>query len=308
MNVIEKIKKEKRPIIIVGAGIVGEVLYQACRSTRIKVECFCDNNINKTKTLISGVKVIHTPNLKAKYKKAVFLISTADIKDVVDQLKSFGYIKWYPCNLLLRDFDIYQYEFSKPIDFVAYAVATAILCHDSYMTPDKLFLRSVDIIVTEKCSLRCKECSNLMRYYKNPKDTDLKELIGDVDRLCSIVDEINEVRVLGGEPFMYKEVHLIIEKLIDELKVKKIVIYTNGTIIPRDEQLEYLKNNKVFFIVTNYGELSRNLDALTKKLMRNKIAFYVQKVGGWTNCSKIIKHNREVDEQRILFRNCCAKN
>lgn len=308
IDIIKKIKKEELLVIIVGAGIVGEVLFEACNKAGIKVECFCDNNTNKTKKHLKNIPVIHTPDLKNKYKEAVFLISTADIKDTVDQLKNLGFNKWFACNLLLRDFDIYQYQFSKPIDFVAYAVATAILCHDSFMTPDKLFLRSVDIMVTEKCSLRCRDCSNLMRYYKNPQDIDLKELIKDIDKLFSIVDEINEIRVLGGEPFMYKEVHSIIKRLVDEPKVKKIVIYTNGTIIPKEEQWEYLKSNKVLFIITNYGELSRNLDQLTKKLSENGIAFYVQKVGGWTDCSKVIKHSRKADDQKEIFKMCCAKN
>ena len=305
---MEKLKKEKKPIIIVGAGTVGEVLFQACVSAGIKVECFCDNNINKTKDLLNNLPVVHTPGLRDKYQEAVFLISTADIRDVVDQLKKMGYSDWYAGGLLLKDFDIYQYQFSRPMDFVAYAVATVILCHDSFMTLDKLFLRSVDIIVTEKCSLRCRDCSNLMRYYKNPKDTDLNELMDDIDRLGVVVDEINEIRVLGGEPFMYKEVHLVIKRLIDEPKVKKIVVYTNGTIVPRQEQWEYLKSDKVLLIVTNYGELSRNLDKLTEELLKNKVVFYVQKVGGWTDCSKITKHNRNIVGQKEIFGMCCAKN
>jgi len=308
MKVLEKIKKDNLPVIIVGAGVIGEVLNQACKKAGVKVECFCDNNLNKTREFLDGIPIIHTPSLKNKYKEANFLISAADIRDVVYQLEDLGYVKWYPCSSILRDFDIYQCNFSKPIDFVAYAVATAVLCHDSFVTPDKLFLRSVDVVVTERCSLKCRDCSNLMRYYKNPQDTKLEELINEIDRLCFIVDEINEIRILGGEPFMYKDVHLVIKRLIDEPKVKKIVIYTNGTIIPREEQLENLKSNKVLFIVTNYGDLSRNLDQLTKKISDNGIAFYVQKVGGWTDCSKIKKHNRNNDQQKEIFKMCCAKN
>lgn len=310
MNKKDKSKKTEKgiPVIIFGAGIVGEVLFQACRKAGIKIECFCDNNTNKTKKPLYDLSVIHTSTLKTKYKNATFLISAADIKDVIDQLKSLGYSKWQAGNTILKNFDIYQYKFSQPMDFVEYAVATTILCQDNYLNPKKLFLRSVDIMITERCSLRCRDCSNLMRYYKNPVDCDFQEVIKDINRFCAIIDEINEFRVLGGEPFMNKDCHLIIKRLIEEPKVKKIVIYTNGTILPREEQIAYFKNKKVLFIITDYGELSRNLKALTLKLKNNKIAFYVQKVHGWTDCSKITKHNRSPEKQKEIFRNCCAKN
>lgn len=305
---IDNIKNGGIPVIIFGASSVGEALFYACREVGIKVECFCDNNINKTKNPICGIEVIYTSDLKKKYQDAIFLISVADIKDVVGQLHNLGFSKWYSCSLLFKNFDIYQYKFSFPVDFVEHTVGTYLLCHDSFLTPDKLFIRSVDIIITEHCSLRCKNCSNLMRYYKNPKNCDINELIKSIDAFCEIVDEVNEFRVIGGEPFMNKDFDLVIKRLIDEPKVRKIVIYTNGTIIPQEEKLECLKNDKVLLIITDYGPLSRNLNALTQKLSDNNIAFYVQKAQGWTDCGKIRRHYRNMEQQKEIFKNCCAKN
>lgn len=305
---LAKIKNEGLPIIIFGAGIVGEVLFKACAEAGLKVECFSDNNLNKTKKPFCNLSVIHTPILKTKYKEAIFLISAADIKDVVDQLRDLGFSRWYPGSLLLKDFNLYQDEFSAPREFVEYAVAAAILCQDNYLMPDKLFLRSIDMIITERCSLKCRNCSNLTQYYQDPQDADLKELLKDIDRLSAIIDEVNEFRVLGGEPLMNREAHLIIKRLIDEPKAKRVVIYTNGTIIPREEQIESLKDNKVLFFITDYGPFSRDLNNLTQKLLSHKIAFYVQKAGGWTDCSRIKKQNRRLEQQKEIFGNCCAKN
>ena len=255
-----------------------------------------------------NVEVIHTPDLKMKYEDANFLISAADIKDVVGQLHVLGYSKWYASSLLLKDFDVFQYQFSAPTDFVEFTVGACLLCHDSYFNPDKLFLRSVDIIITERCSLKCRDCSNLMQYYKKPIDCDIKELLQSIDTFCSLVDEVHEFRVIGGEPFMNKESHLTIKRLTDEPKVKKIVIYTNGTIVPREDQIEYLKSNKVLLLITDYGILSKKLNILTQTLQRNNIAFYTQKAKRWTDCTKIIKHYRNTEQQKEIFNKCCAKN
>jgi len=146
-----------------------------------------------------------------------------------------------------------------------------------------------------------------MQYYKNPIDCDTEEVIHMIDRFCELVDEINEFRVIGGEPFMNKKVHLIVKRLIDASNVKKIVIYTNGTIIPSEEQIEYFKNKKVLFVITDYGKLSRNLNKLTQKLLRNNISFYILEPK-WTDCARITRHYRNIEQQKEIFRNCCAKN
>ena len=305
---IEEIRGSENPVIIFGAGIVGEVLFHACVNAGIRVECFCDNNINKTKTTKCNINVVHTLNLKAKYKDAVFLISAADIKDVAEQLHVLGYSKWYAGGPLLSKFDLSQHQFSAPIDFVEYAVGTCLLCHDSYLTPDKLFVRSVDIVITERCSLKCRDCSNLMQYYKKPEDSSVEELLRAIDSFCTIIDKVNEFRVIGGEPFLNRGIHLILKRLIDEPKVKNIVIYTNGTIVPKDEQIECLRNDKILILITDYGALSRKLNSLTEIFLRNNIVFYKQKAQGWTDCAGLKRHFRSFEQQKRIFTNCCAKN
>jgi len=303
------IKNSGTPVIIFGSGSTGEALFHACQEVGIKVDCFCDNDIRKIDKLLCEIKVLHTSDLKDKYQDAIFLISTADIKDIIKQLHELGFNKWYPCGLLLRDFDIHKYKFSFPMDFVEYSVSSCLLCHDSYLNPDKLFLRSVDLIITERCSLKCRDCSNLTQYYKNPKDCDTKELMQSINSFCNIVDEVNEFRIIGAEPLMNQNFdYILISRLITEPKIRKIIIWTNGTIVPDDKKIGLLKNDKVLFMITDYGSLSRNLDALTKKLSSNKIAFYVQKAQGWTDCAKIGRHNRNIEEQREVFRDCCVKN
>jgi glutamyl-tRNA reductase len=131
MDDIKEIKSRELPVVIFGAGIVGEVLLQACYNKGIKVEAFYDNNLNKTKSLKCGVEVIHTSKLKDRYQDASFLISAADIKDVVDQLNEMGFSKWYTSNSLLKDFDAHKHQFSAPNNFVEYAIDTCILCHNS---------------------------------------------------------------------------------------------------------------------------------------------------------------------------------
>ncbi len=304
-DAIERIRAKNLPVVIFGAGIVGEILLHACVEARIQVEAFCDNNINTTRC---DTKIIHTGELKSRYDDAIFLISAADIKDVVNQLQQLGFTRWVPATLLLREVDLPQYQLTAPLDFAEFAMGACLLSHDGYLTPDKLYLRSVDIIITERCSLRCRDCSNLMQYYQSPVNCDTDEVIQLIDNFCAVADEIHEFRVIGGEPFMNKDFHLVVKRLVNEPKVKKVVIYTNGTITPKADSLEYLKSDKVLVLITDYGEHSRGLDNLIQALRKNGVPFYSQKAQLWTACSRIVKHNRTVEQQKAIFQSCCAKN
>ena len=296
------------PVIIFGVGTVGEAVFHACHEAGITVTAFCDNNANLAREVRCGLEIIPARDLKRRFPEADFIISAADIADVVRQLGEMGYSNWRPCTGLLRNFDIYPYTYQKPPEFVAHTVAAALLCQDSYTTPDKLFLRCVDLMITEKCSMKCKDCANLMQFYEAPVSDDTAEIIRSIERFCSIVDEVNEMRVLGGEAFMNKEAHIIVRRLIDEPKVKKIVVYSNATIVPTEDQMATMRSGKVLFFITDYGSLSRNRDRLLRELESNHIAYVSSRPANWTDCGHISPHNRTEEERKQIFKTCCVKN
>jgi organic radical activating enzyme len=305
---IKSINSESAPIIIFGAGIIGEILFHACCIAGIKVDCFCDDKVTGT---LCDLSVLHTSELKMKYQDAIFFISSSNIKDMVDRLKDLGYSKWYSCGLMLRDFDLSQAHIATTaysVEYLEYLVCACLLSHDNYINPEKLFLRNVDIIITERCSLKCKDCSNLMQYYKKPQNCNLEEVLRTIEVFCSYMDEVFEFRVIGGEPFMNKDFHLVVNKLIDESKVRKIAIYTNGTILPSEAQMSCLQNNKVLLCITDYGDLSRKLNELTQELQKKGIVYYVYKDRGWTSCSTVTRYERTIEQNEDVFKKCCAKN
>lgn len=303
----EELSQSELPVIIFGAGVVGEVLLHVCRRAGVHVECFCDNSYSKVGIDIHGTPVIHASELRAKYQDAIFLIAFADIQDIVEQLGEYRYDKWETCELL-EGAPLPQLELNASPDFVAFVVQTCLLCHKNYMHPEMLFLHSVDVIVTERCSLRCQDCSNLMQYFSRPRDYDIQKVIRSIQALCAAVDQINDFRVIGGEPLMHREVHRLVEDAAVSPKVKGVAIYTNGTILPRPEQIEAFRQDKVLFIVTDYRALSRKLSALEEMLKQEEIAYFIHRPSGWTSCSRISRHDRTPEQQHEIFRACCARN
>lgn len=302
-------------MIIFGAGIIGEATLYACRTKGIPVECFVDNRI---KGPLLGVEVITGAELKGRFPDASFYLTSPNIQDMITPLKALGYTDMRSCGEVLRDFDISGLELLSidgsnnasrySIEHAKYLIRTCLHHHDNYFHPERLTVQSIDLIITERCSMKCRDCSNLMQYYEKPENEDLDQMLATIDRMSELMDEIYEVRVIGGEPFMNKEIHLVVEKLSSKANIQKISIFTNATIVPRDYQWAALQHEKVRFFITDYDQLSRNIKPLTEALNERKIPYVSEKANGWTDCAALDKHNRTWDENAELFDKCCAKN
>ena len=307
-NCINSLKKPGAPIIIVAAVKEAEAIAYACKDFGIKIEAFCDSEKRKSQEDFCGLKVIHTPTLPEKFSKARFLIATQQISDVVDQLSGLGFNEFYSAKELIDNFSInnHSYAISKP--FMKTRLEIYKKSHEVYFDKEKTYMRSVDVMITTRCSLKCVSCSNLMQYYKEPKNSEHDNTLEALEILNQNVDYISEFRVIGGEPLMNKGWDKIVQGIIDKNPERKVFIYTNGTIAPKDEKLEPLKGNKnVNFVITEYGKLSRNLSNLHDQLNKYDINYSSTLADNWVDCSTIKHHKRTAAANKEVFKQCCVK-
>ena len=117
-----------------------------------------------------------------------------------------------------------------------------------------LHVKHLDLVLTEKCSLKCKDCSNLMQYYAKPIDEDYDNLIKGLDKFMNSVDFVNEIRFIGGEPLLYKKIGDVMKKVLTYKNFKKIYVYTNGTIVFKNNKMEIFQDERVLFRISNYGK------------------------------------------------------
>ncbi len=322
INTLKSYFKENKEIYIFGADIVGKVVMEILEKNKIYIEGFLDNNKNKCFQNIKDYKVEHAPKKLLKIKKnSIILIASTYILDIVNQIESYGIYNWFPIIKILEENDTKNFdryikndlkknysggEFTG--DFVNFGVSNMIESQKKYLDEKKLFIRSIDIIVTEKCSLKCKDCSNLMQYYQKPINIEGSELLSDYEDLNKISDEVNEIRIIGGEPLMNKDFDEITARAASYEKFNKVVVYTNGTICPKEEKLEKIKNDKTFVFITTYGKLSKNAEKLADSLEKLGINYNIQPAYGWTDSGKVENYNRNNLQNKNLFKLCCAKH
>jgi|TARA_Y100000294_G_scaffold177966_1_gene205982 hypothetical protein len=307
-NCIQSLREVGSPVIIVAAVLEAEAIVNACHNAGIVVSAFCDSEKRKSQDLFCGLEVIHTPTLPERFSKARFIIAAQHIQDTVDQLSGLGYDSFYSALELLENYDVGKHQHltsSQP--YMESRILVYKKGHSVYFDEEKTYMRSLDVVITTRCSLKCVSCSNLMQYYVDPKNADYENILTAIEIINENVDDIAEFRVIGGEPLMNKGWAHIVNGINKKNAERQIFIYTNGTIEPKDEQLETFRGKNVNFIITDYGKLSRNINKLTEKLTKHGISYVSKPADNWVDCSSIRHHKRTVSELKDVFKQCCVK-
>jgi len=308
----------KANVILFGFGNIGSILADIVLLNNPAKFVIVDNDSRKWGTIYRGISVSSLLEVdKDIISDSVFLISVTDIQDVILQLRDYTFEpKWisvpdYLSSISSKiDIDFQQYGCNQNADprFLEYVWRSCIKYQDVLLNSDKPPLRSLELIVTERCTLKCKDCSNLMQYYNKPSNVSYKDINDELDLVLGSVSWINEVRVLGGEPFLNRDILQIYRFLNSSDKVRNVVTYTNGTITPSREVIEALCHSKNLVLVTDYGELSRQKKGLTQALNDSGVKFRIEPASGWTDCGTVVDLRRTTDDLQHTFSECCAKN
>ena len=161
----------------------------------------------------------------------------------------------------------------------------------------------LEIPITTRCSLRCKHCSNLIPCYKKPSDYDLDLLKKSIKSFLECINNIVYIRVLGGEPFLSKNLYDVIKLLLNSNKIQRIEVVTNGTIIPTDKKLiDILKNRRIIVCISEYPFVKYS--KLVDSLKEHDIIYRIDKMNFWMDYGKPVKGNKTTKELTRQFTIC----
>ena len=161
----------------------------------------------------------------------------------------------------------------------------------------------LELVVTEFCNLHCDGCSNLMPFYKAPRHVDIEMLKASLDKILAC-SHIEELTLLGGEPFVYPHLNEIIDYAVSHKKIKRVKIISNGSFIPKVDVLKSLKNPKVFVSISVYNmTLNTDLDdVLSLNDIKNELHYFVN----WNDYGGIHKRGLSSEELKRSFKSCAS--
>ncbi len=201
----------------------------------------------------------------------------------------------------LNDYNLYQrnvykycenYVLKRIHNRILKKIIVSIWVKLNYYFLHRVYLNYVEVPITTACTLRCKECANLIQFYCMPYQIDYKDIIKDIQRLCEITDGIGMLRILGGEPLIHKDLDKILHYVKKETRIIQAQIVTNGTLLFDKDILKILRHSKISVDISDYGEKSKKIHLLKKQLRDNHITYYSASNLVWTKQSDFSKKNR----------------
>lgn len=225
-----------------GAAINGKGIYKSFKD-ELDIIGFIDIDPKKQGQTIDGVEIYHPDVLNNCHSNIRVLVASARETDIFSELKTKGFVKDVNCftkNKFLTLYQLFKYNKLHQI-FLSYSI-------------------------TERCTLKCKNCVGLFPYMDNPKDVPVETIMSSLKKYFNFVEKINILSLTGGDALLHKNFDLLLEK-IGELyynkKIDTIGVLTNAIIIPSKRTCELLKKYNVKVHVTDYSDAT-NRQKLTE--------------------------------------------
>lgn len=151
---------------------------------------------------------------------------------------------------------------------------------------NRCVLSKIDTVITSRCSLNCVNCNMFISHVAKPADMDFEDLRRNFDIFFDSVDYVYEYTLLGGEPFVHRNLTEIISYMGDTYgeRIGKINLISNGTIVPDDEVMQAMRKYCVTVHISDYTcsvPYDKKLKEVTKRLSQWGIEYYVIPNNTW---------------------------
>ncbi len=253
-------------IFIFGAGELGKQIADVLQWCGL-LTGFIDNDQYKQGSVLYGVKIIspqyYIDNINGENTLIVISVQNKYYLQIEKQLEEFGQI--------------------KSIDYISGNEYEKILRCILFYYENKIYIPTIQISLTERCTLKCKKCAHACNYVNGSKEDLLLDSVkSTIDLFFKYVDYVHEFVLIGGEPFLYGNLLECIEYLGWKYKKKigVLSITTNGTIIPNSDILETCKQYDVTIRISNYlktlSYLENKIIRLTNLLDKYEIRYFLE--------------------------------
>lgn len=142
--------------------------------------------------------------------------------------------------------------------------------------------------IADNCNLNCEGCSHFSSLTNKSKHPQLGEIEKDFKRLKEIVNHIEWIRILGGEPFLnknWKEYILITKQY---WKYTKISIVTNGLLLRtiKECDLEFIKQQGIELDISPYRPIWGMIDDIVIRLRKMNVKYQIMSdpITEFTSC------------------------
>jgi len=220
-----------------------------------------ENKIGNKVTILEKEYVIQNPKeVATKRKDVFFIILSQAYVEIENQLRDYGVEEEHFCNF---------------IDFI---------CAWNWAREKKVVIDEINISLGTICNLKCKGCIAKVDYIKKPVVRDVEEIKETFDNFFRHVDYVKRIIMAGGETFLFSTLPEILGHLYNNYnhKLGKVVLISNGMIMPKKEFLQAAQGKSIEVRISDYGELQKKetLQQIVQVLDKYGIENHVEKKFG----------------------------
>lgn len=293
-------KYQHEPVMIYGTTVGGKMIFQCLQNAGISVHCFIDRRI--VADTFCGIPV-KEPEILKKENRILLIAVTRSYVSVCQYLDEIGFDRAYSCVNLIegKSLEDFVYEKDEQVGVSDFLVKYSL--YVKRFQEKSLVLPTLEVFITERCTLRCRDCSHLVKYYDSPRDYAMEKIITYLDNFLSVIDYIEEIIILGGEPLLHPELSKLIIHCKNAEKIRDITIISNGTVVPDISVLEAMRQAKARLRLSDYGKLSRNIANIRQICEEYEVECFVLHEL-WTNMGEICRHDYDLNGLKKMFADC----
>ena len=154
-NYIEDLKQEiirdKKPVVLFGAGDIGEMCDFSFQQHNIKVDFFCDSSEEKQGKIFCNKKVICPSELDKYGKDVKIFISNNYYPLLKKELREKGFTNIYNCSEFLKKTDFSKSKLKlQPLKIERWVeFYNSMIMKEDFLEKGLLHIKSLDVQVTE---------------------------------------------------------------------------------------------------------------------------------------------------------------
>lgn len=268
-------------LILYGAGKVAEVVDYVLRQRGIEYLCFCDTY--RAGGTHCGHPVISPEELERDYPGVPVLITTIHHRSIVELLEAHKPREILDSVPLLVDVDFSGWGKTGERMTEEWAVRTITSYLITMLSAQKpVHFQELTVYLTQKCNLRCLDCSAMVPYYVSPKHYEPEIITRSLENLLSYAGvQFHEISLLGGETLLYPDLEKVLEFSLSISKNEQVSIVTNGTLIPKENLIPLMQHPRFFARISDYGTLSIRKRELIEFFEKNNIKYELDNYVEW---------------------------
>ena len=269
-----------------GAGQYGKQVIKFMKDDLI-FRAVIDNNVSKQGSTFEGLPVVSYSKVKHDLPKVKIVVAINSPKEVRKFLTAEGFEE-------KKDYYIMH-------DFIP-----RFFWHKN----KSLTIKSVDIAATTKCNMRCNGCITFVPLAKNHKHISAEIVLRNIDLLFSHVDCVMNITFPVGESLLNNalpDICNLIHKKYSKRYVR-ILVQTNGTVIPKNEDMRCFEKSNTYLCFSNYPESIKSRTKLIEKCEEFGVKYYYNSKGNkddWCDLGNPqIVNETESIKLKQLYKSC----